>query len=49
MPGAAFHSFYWQTQAAEPPPDTGGAGQPGYAAWQTSITVGMFLLLLFQG
>ena len=47
MPGAAFHSFYWQTQAV--PVSTDGAGQPGYAAWQTSIVVGTILLMLFQG
>ena len=48
MPGAAFHSFYWQTQAA-PPAAEDGPGQPGYAAWQTSIVVGTILLMLFQG
>jgi hypothetical protein len=44
MPGASFHSFYWQTQAAEPPPDVpggkGAGGFPGFQAAPLSVIVG---------
>jgi hypothetical protein len=40
MPGASFHSFYWQTQAAEPPPDVpGGKGAGGTPSFQAAIFV----------
>lgn len=46
MPGAAFHSFYWQIQAPEVPPGAGASGAGGYTPWQTTVTIGCLLLLL---
>ena len=45
MPGASFHSFYWQADTA-PDPGVGSSASGGYVPWQTSITVVMSLVLL---
>lgn len=49
MPGASFHSFYWQTQVPEVPPAAGASGAGGYVPWQTSVTMGCVLLFLLLG
>lgn len=47
MPGAAFHSFFWQPdQQSVPDVPVGSSASGGYVPWQTSIIPIMGLLLL---
>lgn len=47
MPGASFHSFYWQ-QDSQPVPDVplGSSAGGGYIPWMTTVTVINSLLLI---
>lgn len=37
MPGAAFHSVYWQQDHQEAPVVAGGGGGGGYTPWQMTV------------
>jgi hypothetical protein len=43
MPTLAFHSNYWQTQAAEPPGDPGSSGDSIYPVWQMTVLTTLLL------
>jgi hypothetical protein len=50
MPGASFHSFYWQTQGAgEPPVTPGASGSGGYTPWQSVNVGGLVLICVLLG
>lgn len=49
MPGASFHSFYWQTQAPEPPITAGASGNGGYPTWQMVVIGSLLLMICLQG
>lgn len=40
MPGLWAHNRYWQTQAAEPPPDPIVSANGGYVTWQPAVILG---------
>ena len=49
MPTGAFHSHYWQTQAAEPPVTPGASGAGGYPPWQTTTLISLLLVIVLGG
>jgi hypothetical protein len=49
MPGASFHSFYWQTQTPEAPVTPGASGSGGYTPWQSVIIGGLVLVCVLLG
>jgi hypothetical protein len=46
MPGASFHSFYWQGDGGgQQQGSIGSSASGGYVPWQTSIIISLVLLL----
>lgn len=47
MPGAAFHSNYWQADSqALPDPPLGASASGGYVPWQTTVIAAISLALV---